>query len=185
MDSSSCVWNSRRLDHCHRDRRAVHERHESRPHGIHEPARTDPCRLHRLLLANLALIPLGFLAIRLSRNILRVPRNVLIPIILMFCVVGAFAINNSVFGISVMLFMGVLAYIMESNGFPVAPTILGIVLGTMLERNFMSSMIKADGEFSGFFSRPIAATLGVIVILIWIIPLVRLIISQFRKTQTA
>ncbi len=135
--------------------------------------------------ANLALIPLGFLAIRLSRNILRVPRNVLIPIILMFCVVGAFAINNSVFGISVMLFMGILAYLMESNGFPVAPTILGIVLGTMLERNFMSSMIKADGKFSGFFSRPIAATLGVIVILIWIIPLVRLIIRQFRKPQTA
>ena len=84
-----------------------------------------------------------------------------------------------------MLFMGVLAYIMESNGFPVAPTILGIVLGTMLERNFMSSMIKADGEFSGFFSRPIAATLGVIVILIWLIPLLRLIVSQFRKSQTA
>ncbi|ASJ70919.1 tripartite tricarboxylate transporter permease [Granulosicoccus antarcticus] len=136
-------------------------------------------------LANLALLPLGFLAIRLSRNILRVPRHVLIPIILMFCVVGAFAINNTVFGISVMLFMGVLAYIMESNGFPVAPTILGIVLGSMLESNFMSSMIKADGEFSGFFSRPIAATLGVIVILIWVIPLVRLIINQLRKPRLA
>ncbi len=136
-------------------------------------------------LANLALIPLGFLAIRLSRRILYVPRKVLIPIILMFCVVGSFAINNTVFGISVMLVMGVLAYVMESNGFPVAPTILGIVLGTMLESNFMSSMIKADGEFSGFFSRPIAATLGVIVILIWIIPLVRLLVKLVRKPQTA
>lgn len=136
-------------------------------------------------LANLALIPLGFLAIRLSRRILYVPRKVLIPIILMFCVVGSFAINNTVFGISVMLVMGVLAYIMESNGFPVAPTILGIVLGTMLESNFMSSMIKADGEFSGFFSRPIAATLGVIVILIWIVPLVRLISRLVRKTSPA
>jgi len=84
-----------------------------------------------------------------------------------------------------MLVMGVLAYIMESNGFPVAPTILGIVLGTMLESNFMSSMIKADGEFSGFFSRPIAATLGVIVILIWIVPLVRLISRLVRKTSPA
>ncbi|MGQ7847643.1 tripartite tricarboxylate transporter permease [Granulosicoccus sp. 3-233] len=136
-------------------------------------------------LANLALIPLGFLAIRLSRRILHVPRKVLIPIILMFCVVGAFAINNTVFGISVMLVMGVLAYIMESNGFPVAPTILGIVLGTMLESNFMSSMIKADGEFSGFFSRPIAATLGVIVIVIWLIPLMRLLVGLIRKPQTS
>ncbi len=124
-------------------------------------------------IANLALLPLGFLAIRLSRQILRVPRNVLIPVILMFCIVGSFAINNTVFGVSIMLVMGVLAYLMEENGFPVAPTILGIVLGTMLEDNFMSSMIKADGDLTGFFSRPIAATLGVIVILLWLVPIGR------------
>jgi len=132
-------------------------------------------------IANLALIPLGFIAIRLSRTILVVPRHVLIPIILMFCVVGAFAINNTVFGVSVMLVMGIIAYLMEENGFPVAPTILGIVLGTMLEQNFMSSMIKADGEFAGFFSRPIAATLGVIVILIWTLPLLRLILRMINR----
>jgi len=135
--------------------------------------------------ANLALLPLGFLAIRLSRTILHVPRHVLIPIILMFCVVGAFAINNSVFGISVMLFMGVMAYVMEENGFPVAPTILGIVLGAVLERNFMSSMIKADGEFSGFFSRPIAATLGVLVILIWTLPLLRAGLRALSRRRQA
>lgn len=134
-------------------------------------------------LANLALIPLGFIAIRLSRTILLVPRHVLIPIILMFCVVGAFAINNTVFGISVMLVMGLLAYVMEENGFPVAPTILGIVLGPMLERNFMSSMIKADGEFSGFFSRPIATTLGVLVIVIWVLPLLRYLLSFLSRDQ--
>lgn len=124
-------------------------------------------------IANLALLPLGFFAIRLSRQILRVPRHILIPVILMFCIVGSFAINNTVFGVVIMLVMGVLAYLMEENGFPVAPTILGIVLGTMLEDNFMSSMIKADGELAGFFSRPIAATLGVLVIALWLIPLIR------------
>ena len=132
-------------------------------------------------LANLALIPLGFIAIRLSRLILLVPRHVLIPVILMFCIVGSFAINNTVFGITIMLVMGLIAYLMEENGFPVAPTILGIVLGSMLERNFMSSMIKADGELSGFFSRPIAATLGVLVILIWLLPLMRLLLRLAQK----
>jgi len=135
-------------------------------------------------LANLALIPLGFIAIRLSRTILLVPRHVLIPIILMFCVVGSFAINNTAFGISVMLIMGVMAYLMEENGFPVAPTILGIVLGTMLEDNFMSSMIKADGQFAEFFSRPIAATLGVLVIVIWTLPLLRLLLRTLRGEKT-
>ena len=134
-------------------------------------------------LANLALIPLGFIAIRLSRTILLVPRHVLIPVILMFCIVGSFAINNTVFGITVMLVMGVMAYIMEENGFPVAPTILGIVLGTMLEQNFMSSMIKADGQLSGFFSRPIAATLGALVILIWLLPLVKLLLKVMQSNR--
>jgi len=114
-------------------------------------------------LANIALIPLGFIAIRFSRQILRVPRNVLIPIILMFCIVGSFAINNTVFGVSIMLVMGLMAYLMEENGFPVAPTILGIVLGTMLEDNFMSSMIKAD------------------VIALWLIPILRYCFEVIRS----
>jgi TctA family transporter len=125
--------------------------------------------------ANIALVPLGFMAIRLSRQILHVPRRVLMPIILMFCIVGSFAINNTVFGVTVMLILGVMAYLMEENGFPVAPTILGIVLGPMLEDNFMSSMIKSDGNLLGFFSRPIAATLGILLILIWLVPLIGLL----------
>ena len=123
-------------------------------------------------IANLALITLGFIAVRSARQLLRVPRPVLMPIILMFCVVGAFAINNTVFGVTVMLILGLMAYIMEENGFPIAPAILGIVLGSMLEDNFMSSMIKADGNLMGFFERPIAAVLGVTTILIWTLPLI-------------
>jgi TctA family transporter len=134
-------------------------------------------------IANLALLPLGFLAIRLSRQILHVPQNVLMPIILMFCIVGAFAINNTVFGVTIMLVLGVLAYIMEENGFPIAPAILGIVLGGMLEHNFVSSMIKADGDFLGFFSRPIAATLGVLVILLWLAPLIGML-ARLRRPAT-
>lgn len=132
-------------------------------------------------IANLALLPLGFAAIKLSRHILQIPRRVLMPIILIFCMVGAFAINNTVFGISVMLVLGVLAYLMEENGFPVAPAILGIVLGNMVEDNFMASMIKADGDPLGFFSRPIAATLGVITIVVWLAPLAKSLIRWRTK----
>lgn len=133
-------------------------------------------------IANLALLPLGFVAIKLSRHILRIPRRVLMPIILIFCMVGAFAINNTVFGISVMLLLGVLAYLMEENGFPVAPAILGIVLGNMVEDNFMASMIKADGDPLGFFSRPIAATLGIITIALWLMPLAKSLIKKRERS---
>ncbi len=132
--------------------------------------------------ANIALIPLGFMAIRLARQILHMPRRVLMPVILMFCIVGSFAINNTVFGVTVMLIMGVMAYVMEENGFPVAPTILGIVLGPMLEDNFMSSMIKADGSLLGFFSRPIAAVLGILVILLWLLPLLGMLRRRMQPS---
>ncbi|MFN0299815.1 MAG: tripartite tricarboxylate transporter permease [Burkholderiales bacterium] len=124
-------------------------------------------------LANLLMIPLGFMAIKGAKQILRMPRNVLMPIILLFCIVGAFAINNTLFAVGVMLVFGVLAYLMEENGYPVAPTILGVILGTMLEEHFVTSMIKADGELLGFFARPIAAGLGIATILIWLWPILR------------
>lgn len=104
------------------------------------------------ILANLILLPLGWAMIRAATNILRVPRNILMPSILLFCVVGAFAINNTVFGVTIILVFGLLAFVLEENGFPVAPAILGVVLGTMLEETFVTSMIKADGNLLVFLS---------------------------------
>ena len=124
------------------------------------------------VLANLLMIPLGFLTIKVAKRILQVPRNILMPMILLFCVVGSYAINNSVFDVGVMLAFGLLAYVMEENGYPVAPAILGVVLGGMLEENFISSMIKSDGRLLGFFERPIAAGLGIVTILVWLSPLI-------------
>jgi putative tricarboxylic transport membrane protein len=118
-------------------------------------------------LANLLLIPLGWAAIKLFRRILSVPREVLMPLIVVFCVVGAFAINNSVFGVGIMLVLGVLGYLMEENGFPLAPAILGLVLGGMVEANFMTSMMKSDGDLAAFVERPIAAALGLVTVAAW------------------
>src|SRR5512136_948934 len=96
------------------------------------------------ILANLLMIPFGWLAIKCSSQMLRVPRNVLMPGILMFCIVGSFAINNTVFDVGIMLIMGVVGYYLEANGFPVAPVVLGLVLGPLVEKNFMMSVIKSD-----------------------------------------
>lgn len=132
-------------------------------------------------LANLILVPLGLLAIKSTKQVLRVPRNVLMPVILMFCIVGSFAINNTVFGVGIMLVMGLLAYVMEENGFPVAPTILGMVLGRLLESNFMTSMIKSNGDLLAFFERPIAAALGVVTLTLWLSPLLLRLIRAVRR----
>ena len=119
------------------------------------------------VLANVLMLPLGWAAIKSAKQILRVPRNILLPIILLFCLVGAYSMTNSPFGVIIMLALGVIGWLMEENGFPIAPAILGLVLGEMLEQNFMTSMIKADGNALFFFERPIAACLGVATLLIW------------------
>jgi putative tricarboxylic transport membrane protein len=125
------------------------------------------------ILANLAMIPLGVAAIKGAKQLLRAPREVLMPVILLFCIVGSFAINNSLFGVLLMLVFGLIAYVMEENGFPVAPAILGMVLGAMLEEHFISSMIKGDGRLLAFFERPIAAGLGILTLAVLAWPLVR------------
>ena len=122
------------------------------------------------ILANLLMLPLGFWCIKMAKRILTIPRGILMPLILLFCIVGSYATNNSVTDVGIMLVFGMLAYFMEENGFPVAPAVLGVVLGGMLEEHFVTSMIKADGEFLAFFSRPIAGTLGVVTIIVWLLP---------------
>jgi TctA family transporter len=138
---------------------------------------TNPQNIYAVFLlfiiANLIMLPLGYLCIKVAKRILKVPRDILMPVILLFCVVGAFAINNTVFDIGVMLVAGIAAYLFEQNDFPISPLILGVVLGGMLEENLISSLIKADGNVLAFFQRPIAATLGVVTMLIWLSPLLR------------
>ncbi|MGZ9059568.1 MAG: tripartite tricarboxylate transporter permease [Burkholderiaceae bacterium] len=124
------------------------------------------------IVANLIMVPLGILCIKAAKQILKVPRRVLMPLILLFCIVGTFAINNSVFDVGVMLAAGVVAYLLEENGFPIAPAILGVVLGGMLEENFITSMIKAEGNLLEFVARPIAATLALVTVLVWFAPIV-------------
>jgi putative tricarboxylic transport membrane protein len=123
------------------------------------------------ILANLIMIPLGILCIKVAKRILKVPREILMPMILLFCVVGTFAINNSVFQIGVMLVAGILAYLLEANKFPTAPAILGVVLGGMLEENFITSMIKSNGDLTAFVARPIALCLAIVTALVWFAPL--------------
>lgn len=140
------------------------------------------------ILANLLMIPLGYAAIKLARYILDIPREYLMPIILIFCIVGAFSMDNTLTAVVVMLVFGVVGWFMEENGFPIAPTLLGIVLGRMLEETFLTSMIKAQGDFLMFFSRPISATLGVVTILVWLYPLFAMIWNRsrarYRTTQS-
>jgi len=132
------------------------------------------------IIANILMVPFGYLAIKVSGTMLRVPRNILMPAILMFCIVGSFAINNSFFDVGLMLAMGILGYFFENNGIPVAPIVLGMVLGPIVEQNFMVSMIKSEWDLTQFFTRPTAAILGVMTILTWLAPFIPAMVKRVR-----
>lgn len=135
------------------------------------------------ILANLILVPFGLLAIKAGSQMLRIPRNMLMPAILMFCIVGSFAINNTTFDVGIMLGTGILAYFMEANDIPVAPAVLGLVLGHLLEDSFMVSMIKSDWDLTVFFQRPVSAILGVVSIILWSSPLIAVLRARWKRQQ--
>jgi len=130
------------------------------------------------LLANLLLIPIGLLAIKIGGLVVRVPRRVLLPIILVFCVIGAFAINGSYFDVAVMLAMGLLGFGLERRNVPLGPVVLGIILGGPLEERFIQTLTSSGGAVTAFFSRPLAAALGLICMAIWLMPPILAILSR-------
>lgn len=117
------------------------------------------------IVANLLLLPLGFLLIRASGFVLRIPRSVLMGLIVAISICGAFAINNGYLEVGLMVAFGILGFLFEKGKIPLAPVVLGIVLGPIVERNFMQSVIKTNWDLTQFFTRPISAVLIVLVAL--------------------
>jgi len=112
------------------------------------------------IIANIIMIPFGIIMIRMAVHVLRAPRSSVMPVIMLCCAVGSFAIGNNLFGVITVASFGVIGYVMEENGYPVAAMVLGIVMGTMVEQAFVTSLIKSDGSILPFFERPISAILA-------------------------
>jgi len=101
-----------------------------------------------LLFLNLPMIPLWI-------QILKIPSRFLYPLILLFCVIGAYSINNSVFDVGVMIAFGVAGYLLKKFGYEGAPLILAFVLGPIFEINLRRSLLMSQGSFAVFFTRPL------------------------------
>ena len=112
-----------------------------------------------LLILNLPFIPLWV-------AVLKIPYSILLTLVLGFCVVGAYSLNNSVFDIGAMLAFGILGYLFKKLDIPTAPLVLTLVLGSLMERGLRQSLEMSRGDFSIFFSRPISATLLAIAALV-------------------
>jgi TctA family transporter len=116
------------------------------------------------LISQFFLIPIGLLGIKAYGRILSLPRNIIMVFVLIFSVVGSYAIRNSIFDIYVMLFFGVVGYIFENLNIPLAPMVLGIILGPMIEDNLRVGLIKTGGNYLPFLTNPISAVLVLLII---------------------
>jgi putative tricarboxylic transport membrane protein len=111
-----------------------------------------------MYIGNAMLLVLNLPLIKLWVQLLKVPYWVLLPVIVLFCLVGSYSINNDVVDMLVMLIFGVIGYLLKKVSMEVAPMVLAFVLGPMLEQALRQSLIQSSGSFSIFFMRPISAT---------------------------
>ena len=117
--------------------------------------------------ASVVLMPvMGLLAAYGAGYITRIPFKLLMGFILGLTVVGAYAINNNPFDIWMMLALGFFGFLLKRGDFPLAQVVLGMVLGPILEQNFMVSVIKVNWDLGSFFQRPVAVTLMIITAMI-------------------
>jgi putative tricarboxylic transport membrane protein len=134
-----------------------------------------------LFLCNFLILLMSPPFIRGFANIVRIPYSILGPIILLLCVVGSFAIRNSMLDVWLTIFFGILGYILEKYDFPMTPVILGVVLGSMAEQELRRSLVISNGSWSVFFDSPIAAVLLIAAAISVVLP----IISGFIKSRKA
>jgi putative tricarboxylic transport membrane protein len=119
-----------------------------------------------MLFATLGILFYGLTLTKLMVRVLQVPQTVMVPIILVLCTVGSFAIAGRLFDIWVMLGFGILGFILRQGNYPMAPLVLGIVLGDLLEKNLRRGLVLSDGSLEPFFTRPISLVIWVGIALI-------------------
>ena len=118
-----------------------------------------------LLLASCAMWISGMLAAKQVVKILRVPPPLFMPVIGVLCVVGSYSINKDLTDLYLMVPVGILAYFMTEMGYPIAPLVIGVILGPMADENLRRGLLIYEGSLMPIFTRPVALLLFLIIVL--------------------
>lgn len=136
------------------------------------------------LLTQLLLLPCGYLGIKTFGWFLRLPRAIVMVAVVLFSVVGAYALRNNLFDVWVMFVFGLVGFFMESHRVPLAPLILGLILGPMVEENLRTGLIKTGGDLTPFLTRPLCALFILILIAAFFAaPVYRWIIAGLNRSS--
>lgn len=134
------------------------------------------------IIANLVMGAVALLAARYLQKITGVPNRILAPLVAALCVVGSYALGNNMFDVWIMVFFGMLGYLMRIYGFHPAPVVLGLILGPMAEKGFRQSLVLSKGDILSYtLSRPISLVLIVLIVAAVVVPA----IMDYRKKHAA
>ena len=133
-----------------------------------------------LYVGNVMLLALNLPLVRLWVKVLEIPRELLTAAILVFATLGVYSVSGSVTEVLVMYGIGVLGFFMRRFDFPVAPVILGVILGPLMEAQFRRTLLVSDGDFGAFLERPFAVVLFVLAILALVVPVALSSVGRVR-----
>jgi putative tricarboxylic transport membrane protein len=133
-----------------------------------------------IFVAVIGMCLIGYFAARYLVRVLELPEVIVSAYVVMCCILGAFAARNNITDVWLIVVFGVIGYLCERFRFPIAPLVLGVILGPLAETNFMTTMISFGNDWTVFFTRPISGTVMAIAILTIVYPVFR----QYRKRAT-
>lgn len=141
--------------------------------------------LWAMLVATIFMFFVGLLFTRISVIVTKVPNKLLAPIIVLLCVIGSFAINNSIVDVFIMFIFGIIGYFMDKLNIPPAPLVVGMILGMMLDTSLRQSLIISEGSWMIFLENPISLVLLIIAFfsILQATPLFRWVKGLFKKSK--
>ena len=124
-----------------------------------------------LLLASMAMFVTGLLLAKQVVKVLRIPTQIFMPIIGVLCIIGSYSLGLNIFNLYLMLPVGIICYFLTEMGYPIAPLVIGVILGPMADENLRRALMVSQGSFMPVFQRPVSLILFIIIVLT--------IVSQF------
>jgi putative tricarboxylic transport membrane protein len=134
-----------------------------------------------MYIGNIMLLGLNLPLIGFWVRMLKVPYRYLAVVVVVVCVIGAYSVNNSTWDVGMMVFFGVVGYLLRKFAFPASPFILAMILGPMLEKTLQQSLIASGGDFLTFLNRPISASLLVAASFLMLTPVAKQIWKKYRS----
>jgi putative tricarboxylic transport membrane protein len=117
-----------------------------------------------LLLASLAMWVVGMLMAKQVVKVLRIPTQIFMPIIGVLCMIGSYALGINIYNLYLMLPVGIVSYFLIEMGYPIAPLVIGVILGPMADENLRRALMVSQGSFLPVITRPVSLILFLIIV---------------------